>query len=144
MSTALTPPAGPPQTGGLSTGASEWLQEHLDLVRNKVVTEAEERAKRDNRSAVEPRDIAEAVKVFAPGENITADTSTGRMSYPASILERVLSWTPSITTVSAVLAIVFGIIGWKSQSASAFDIAKIFAGAVVGASGAAAVKRVKD
>jgi hypothetical protein len=57
------------------------------------------------------------------------------MGFSWSIVKSVFSWTPSITTVSALLAIAFGIIGWRAPSPNAFDIAKVFAGAIVGSAG---------
>src|SRR5687768_17354491 len=98
----------------LSKGTNEWLQEHLETIRHQIISRANALAQQDKR-AVEPRDIAEAAKKFAPGTEVVR----------TSVYERVFSWTPSITTVSAVLAVVFGVIGWRGANASAFDIAKV-------------------
>jgi histone H3/H4 len=59
--------AGPSQ---MSPGSSQWLDEHLSLVRDRILEEAIALAEQDNRQTVEPRDIAEATKAFAPGVEV--------------------------------------------------------------------------
>ena len=115
----------------LTEGSSVWLSEHLQRVQDKIIERAGKLAERDNRTNVEPRDVAEAVKAFAPGV-VVPDVKPWW---------RILSWSPTITTVSALLAIIFGVIGYfvlrnGKDATSLFDIAKVFAGAVVGAAGA--------
>ena len=109
-------------------------------MRNKIVEEAVALAAQDSRQTVEPRDIAEATKTFAPGVEVSQLSRSATKVDPAASRRtfwlEILSWTPSITTVSALLAVVFGVIGWQAKDSSAFDIAKVFAGAIVGAAGA--------
>lgn len=139
----MTPPsqlAGSPPPPSLSQGSSEWLSEHLHRVNERIVERAAKLAERDNRTNIEPRDVAEAVKTFAPGVEVPDKTSV-------SFVTRILSWSPSITTVSAVLAIVFAGIGvfalrTGKDATSLFDIAKLLAGAIVGAAGATAKNKL--
>ena len=122
----------------LTQGSSAWLTEHLQRVQDKIVEEAARLAAQDNRAQIDPRDIAEAAKAFAPGIEVSqVPQLSGRPAAPRKpLLLELLSSAPSITTVSAVLAVIFGVIGWRAKDSSAFDIAKVFAGAIVGAAGA--------
>jgi len=118
----------------LTKGSSVWLAEHLQRIHDRIVEQAAKLAESDNRTNIEPRDVAEAVKTFAPGVEVPDRTRI-------TIWVRILSWSPTITTVSALLALVFGGIGAYALSkgkdaGSLFDIAKVFAGAIVGAAGA--------
>lgn len=134
MTTPTLPSPTLAQPPSLTQGSSVWLSEHLQRVQEKIVEQAGKLAERDNRTNIEPRDVAEAVKTFAPGiavPGMAPEPLTG-----LSLIHAIVSWAPSITTVSALLAVVFGIIGWQAKDSSAFDIAKVFAGAIVGAAGA--------
>ena len=116
------------------SGGSQWLDEHLDTLRQSIFKEASSRAKAKGHDEPEPRDIAQAALLFAPGD-------------PSPPYDRFYSLTKigitGVTLVSSLLAIAFGLIGMyqtragNAQMASgAFDIAKIFAGAIVGSTGA--------
>lgn len=139
----MTPMVTPPSTPGvpsMTQGSADWLGEHLDVVRRKIVDHAAGIAKQDNRQMIEPTDIAEAVKTFAPGLELPDRTYISRWA-------RIFSWTPSVTTVSAVLAVVFAGIGVyalskQKDASSLFDIAKLLAGAIVGAAGATAKSKL--
>ncbi len=74
----------------------------------------------------------EAAKRFAPG-----------VRFPAAFRERILASLSGMTLVSAALALVFGVIGvigvlmgHGASAAPYLDIVKLFAGAVVGSTGA--------
>lgn len=114
-----------------------WLDKHMEIVKNRILERASELAEAE-KCAIEPRHISEAAKVFAPGIELPPK----KEGWPASItafFSAIFAWSPSITTVSALLAVVFGAIGWRSPvgtaGANAFDIAKVFAGAIVGSAG---------
>ena len=127
----------------LTQGTSEWLQEHLDIVKKRILDEAVRLAKLDNRQeGIEPRDIAEAAKRFAPGIEIPSvpDLVVDTPSFGA----RILAWTPSTITVSALLAVAFGILGVYRGGQGAFDIAKVFAGAIVGSAATAVRSNAKQ
>jgi hypothetical protein len=121
----------------MTPGTSQWLDDHLETVKSKILTEASRYANRDG--SIEPRHIAEAAKLFAPGFEVPREPLIVR----TGIVQGIFSWTPSITTVSALLAIAFGVIGWRAPSPSAFDIAKVFAGAIVGSAGVAVKSSIK-
>lgn len=120
-----------------SHGSSEWLDTHLDILRKSIFEEAALRAKASGRDEPEPRDVAQAALSFAPGDQLRNPGSVSRLS--------ALGIT-GVTLVSSILAIAFGLLGMyqtragNGQLASgAFDIAKIFAGAIVGSTGATAI-----
>ena len=122
-------------------GPSQWLRDHLNLIEEKVRTKAAELAARDGReNKVEPRDIAEAALLYAPGKPCPqSDTS------PPPFWRRMALSITGVTLVTAALAIAFGLIGYFAgkDAPGAFDIAKIFAGAVVGSTGATLAANVK-
>ena len=123
----------------MTTGTTEWLQEHLNIVRDKIVDEALELAKSEGRQKIEPKDIAEASKRFAPGVEFPEPIVVKERRFT----EKIFSSISAITIVSAILAIIFGILGVWKTSQSAFDIAKIFAGAVVGSTGVVVNSAIK-
>jgi hypothetical protein len=124
-------------------GSSLFLDDLLESLRERILREAHEAAKRDGRDDVGPSDIARAGLLFAPG------TEFGYRRDIFGTLTRI--GISGVTLMSCLLAAAFGLIGvfqtraGNAQSASgAFDIAKIFAGAIVGSTGvavAAASKR---
>jgi hypothetical protein len=121
-----------PQT---SHGSTQWVDAHLNILRKSIYEEAASRAKADGRDQPEPRDVAQAALSFAPGDRLPASGS--------AIPRFAALGITGVTLVSCILAVVFGLIGvyqtraGNDQIASgAFDIAKIFAGAIVGSTGA--------
>jgi hypothetical protein len=129
---------------GKSDGASYWLDDHLRILRRRINSEALALAKLDGRDEVEPRDIAQAAILFAPGKEVIKNEEEMSFSKRMS-----LSIT-GVTLMSCLLAAIFGIIGayqtraGNAQIASgAFDIAKIFAGAIVGSTGASVATTIK-
>ena len=123
---------------------NRWLEAHLLTIQEKIRSQAQSMADSDGRKTIEPRDIAEAAKLYAPGELVPTTLSPE----PLTFRQRVLSSISGITLISAILAVVFGIIGYFSRgeaqiTAGAWDIAKIFAGAVVGSTGATVNAQLK-
>jgi hypothetical protein len=124
----------------LSDGAKAFLDGHLAKVRERIIEEA---AKQSDSSiqplALEPMALADAAKSFAPGDLVPV--SSGR----TSIWQRLFDPISGMTLVCALLAVVFGVLGlWAQKNAKAdaqswLDVAKVFAGAVVGSTGAGIV-----
>jgi len=70
-----------------------------------------------------------------------------------TLLERLLDFASSVMGISVILAITFGVLGFlatsgrlglPNEAGSFLDLAKLFAGAVVGSTGAAAVRSIKQ
>jgi len=122
------------ETPGLSNASREWLGEHFQSVQKRILQDAKALAQSDGREEILPTDVATAAGRYAPGHPFPEFTS---------IWHRFASSISGITVVSAVLAVVFGLLGamftYKSNGYSDggyFDIVKLFAGAVVGSTGA--------
>jgi hypothetical protein len=100
-----------------------------------LYTQALQIADRHGRDEMQTRDIAQACAEIAPG---------GRFPEQLAFWERIGSSITGVTIISAILAIIFGIIGAiglvidTSAIQPFLDIAQIFAGAVVGSTGATA------
>jgi hypothetical protein len=89
------------------------------------------------RDEIQTRDVAQACIDIAPGRPFPVEQTLG---------QRIGSSITGITVISAILAVIFGIIGFAGLGRGGeeivkpfIDIAQIFAGAVVGSTGAAAV-----
>ena len=127
------------EEGYLSPGAKAWLEDHLLYIKSKIIEEAQKVAKESRgEDTIQPLDVAEAAKLYAPGRQVTAQKET-------SFWHRVGDSITGITLVSAILAIVFGLLGYFTASQEGWlDIAKIFAGAVVGSAGAAMTSNMQS
>lgn len=117
----------------LSKGEEQWLNEHMDRLKKTIIKEARESVQADGRDEVEPADVSGATMIHAPG-----------FAFPRSFWDRILGSITGVTLMSFLLAVFFGGIGviivWKQGNTAGaqgyFDIVKIFAGAVVGSTGA--------
>lgn len=128
----------------VSPGADLWLKEHLDVVKESITAEANKVASKQRRSTIEPSDIAQATLHYAPGHQLVLQESAWK-----AFGRNVIASVTGVTIVSAILAIAFGVIGWivakdtaadaGQLSSGAFDIAKIFAGAIVGSTSATVI-----
>jgi hypothetical protein len=125
------------------------LDDHMEFLKTKIKREASSIAQSKDQN-VGLSDIAEAVSRYAPGVPI----STDRRKDDISFRRRFGAALTPVTVVSAFLAVVFGGIGlaivlWGGDNGSvqysqgAFDIAKIFAGAIVGSTGASIATNAK-
>jgi len=129
----------------LGTGVSVWLADHLKVIEAKIKEKAKATAEDENHDSVQPADIAAAAMLYAPGKEFPL--AKGEADLP--FWRRMALSITGVTLVSAALAVAFGVIGYyigtKNPSAAtgAFDIAKIFAGAVVGSTGASVAATVK-
>jgi hypothetical protein len=138
----------------LSEALHNALNEYLESLRQRIVERAAEIADlpqvstaddSQDQSRIEIDHLAKAIEEVAPGPSGSKNSSiglSGRLSHALS----------SFTGVSAILAILFAVLGLcallvpraselKGQSQAFLDVAKIFAGAVVGSAGATVVTR---
>jgi hypothetical protein len=125
----------------LTEAQSAWIQAHLEEVRLKIEQHAEE----IGGDKITLEDVAVAIADVCPIKHRTK-SRTGL----ANILLAFFSSLPAIAWVSAVLTVIFGVLGmWgkgvvnpsSTEMHGWLDIAKIFAGAVVGASGVTAARK---
>jgi|SRR5829696_5593196 len=116
----------------------EYIWQYFEGLAGIIYSRASQIAREQERS-IQSKDVAQACAEFAPGNPFPTEQSLG---------QRIASSITGITIISAILAIVFGLIGFLglryggqgADTVKAFiDIAQIFAGAVVGSTGAAAV-----
>lgn len=125
----------------------DWLSAHTKSVETKIIAEARAIAK-DGK--IEPKDLYQAALKFIPGDRIPDEPAAPTTG------DRILASISGITIISAILAVVFALLGFFlpditgpnatsniQLKASFIDIAKIFAGAIVGSAGAGAVSTVK-
>lgn len=130
------------QEDKLTPEAKAFLDGHLSKIRERIIEAAVQDLgdTSESSSPIEPMLIAEASKKFAPGALVPVDARK------VSAIQRVLEPITGLTFVCAVLAVLFGVLGlWadKTNSAGWLDIAKVFAGAVVGSTGAGVVSTAK-
>lgn len=120
-----------------------WLDDHLFEVREKIITRARQLLDSAEYKYTKASAISEAAKEYAPGMRFPQDP---RFSWR----ENILSQLSAVTLISALLAIVFGTIAFGISYAAEegkpvpdvsgyIDLVKIFAGAIVGSTGAAVV-----
>ena len=121
--------------------SQQWLDAHLEKIREAVIDDA---VKRSGDGEPSPEDVAISAMKIAPSERMALEATKPRgISLPFGFIFRSL---PPIAWVSALLAIVFGGLGLYADPSSQqgwLDIAKIFAGAVVGAAGTSRINREK-
>jgi hypothetical protein len=129
------------------------LQEHLSDVKKQIKKRAIELAMEDQQQKdqkVGLKYMTSALNEFAPGHKVPK-TQPG-------LIERFFTIFSPLTVISTVLAIVFGVLGlWGSgafgkinpdaakllEPKAYLDIAKIFAGAIVGSATASAISERK-
>jgi len=154
----------PPDLYGKSVDS--FLEAHLKTIEQKIRTRAAQFARDDGSGEqVQPMHIAAAARLYAPGyplfewatsvggtkdgqgtgqaENQPSNGTEATGQPTVGFRDRILSSISGITIISAILAIVFGVIGAYGLRAGTegvqgfIDIAQIFAGAIVGSAGAA-------
>ena len=122
------------------------LQNHLIIVREKILTRADiiaSEAKED----INIIHMADAINEYAPGKQIS---QLSELPLKKGWLEGFFGYVPPVACLSAILAFAFAALGlWAllgssavesalgKQSSGFLDIAKIFAGAIVGSATAA-------
>jgi len=126
-------------------GSTQWLRDHLKEVEAKIRDRAKGIAD-DEKRPIEARDIATAAMLYAPG--LQYPDKRSELDIP--FFRRMALSITGVTLVSALLAIAFGVIGYYATKGNqpnlangAWDIAKIFAGAVVGSAGSTVATTVK-
>ena len=126
----------PVESSLLNDVHEQWLDIHLNRIRTLIADEARRIARDRGAQATEGLDVAEAARRFAPGVKFPAEPS---------LWQKTTASLSAITVVSAVLAVVFAILGvlvshgqltYAGATAGYFDIAKLFAGAIVGSTSA--------
>lgn len=129
----------------------QFVDEHLQGVRKRILQAAKKSAKNDSTDGEETLwapHIAKAIAEYAPGKPFKGEIKDVKPQK-----KPLFSWNVSpVTGISASLAIVFAGFGlWatlgtqnKIGGESYLDIAKIFAGAIVGSTTATAVAANKQ
>ena len=139
----------------LSEALESALTAHLNSVRTAIKQRAQELAQGErlddraaSEAAVEIGHLARAINEYAPGRAVTSVA-------PAGVWQRFLDSVSPVTIISAVLTIIFAAFGlWAIlgpeaakgggvQGAAYLDIAKIFAGAIVGSASVAVASAVR-
>ena len=118
--------------------ANAALLERLERIRSWLIEKAVEigEATSSEKQPFSAMCIAEAARLLPLGQELKS-TENGR---PPGFWGRMLESISGITLISAALALAFGILGYLTKSNSAagwLDIAKVFAGAIVGSAGVA-------
>ena len=115
----------------------QYLNDYFTDLTTQIYRQALQVADREGRrEEIQSRDVAQACIDIAPGRPFPVEQTLG---------QRIGSSITGITVISAILAVIFGIIGFAGLARGEdvvkpfIDIAQIFAGAVVGSTGAAAV-----
>jgi hypothetical protein len=146
-------PTGPPTTAQTGTPAqsqsrakaartpndfNDVIDSHLQAVKDCILRDA---AENSDKGTVDARAVLEAVDKFSR----TVPLATGSTQ---SVGQQALLNVPGLVWISAILAIVFGYLAKDGNAPSQFsasmsDIAKVFAGAIVGASGATATAAIR-
>jgi len=119
----------------LSNRAEAALDEHIELIKKAIIEEARAAS---GSGTLQPMQVLDAAKLYAPGYRLPTQTYT--------FWSRIGESISGITLISALLAIIFGSFGWSlgtPAGAGLLDIAKIFAGAIVGSTGAAVASSIR-
>jgi hypothetical protein len=115
---------------------SDYFTDLTTQIYRQALQVADSEGRRDE---IQTKDVAQACRDMAPGRPFPIEQT---------FRQRIGSSITGITIISAALAVIFGVIGFaglgpgggKDDVVQPFiDIAQIFAGAVVGSTGAAAV-----
>ena len=120
------------------------LEKHLSDIKTKISAEAKALAGEQEPTLLH---LARAVELFAPGDEIYSSFAAAKKTF--------LDYIPPVTILSAILTFSFAALGlWailggspetqKALSGQGFlDIAKIFAGAIVGSATSAAASSLR-
>jgi hypothetical protein len=127
-----------------SETTTKVIDEQLEKVKGMILAEAKNLAAKESREEVGLEDIASAYLKLVQGTRLYEDKAP-RFGVLPLLINRVFSSISGLTIVSAILAIVFGYLGYRSPAnqSGLYDIAKIFAGAVVGSTGATAASNIR-
>lgn len=127
----------------LSERCSAWLDEYLEGIRAEIIKDASDTAKPSKGETIPPATVSESATKIA----------RGRPCPELPIVPQPTKWErwgallTNITLVSTILAIAFGLFGFTNPDPTAgagyLDIAKIFAGAIVGSAGATAATSLR-
>jgi hypothetical protein len=146
---ASLPPVEPFDPSRINETLNRALDDHMQVVRRMIWDRAEEIAARDGATGgVRLHHLTGAVEEYAPGRPglFAAEVDPHKRSVWGRLVESIAP----ITLISALLTILFGAFGLyvvrnpnqtglaNANGQSYLDIAKIFAGAIVGSAGVAA------
>jgi hypothetical protein len=133
----------PQESPSTSELTSKILEEQLNKIKQRILKEAEASAMAEDRVEPELEDLSSAYLKYVPGTKAYRERYPSVLSIFGAFTERVFSSVTGLTLVTAILAVVFGWLGFRSQDTATrtgfLDICKILAGAVVGSTGTAAV-----
>lgn len=134
----------------ISEDIQKMISQHLRVVETQIWNHAEELAANEQSDEVMPRHAFQAINDYAPGIKFT-----GPLVEKREVLRDIFTSTIGVSAILAVVFGAFGLIGFEApanaggevvqalaeQKNAFIDIAKIFAGAVVGAAGASVATR---
>jgi hypothetical protein len=141
-STGVSARPGTEEFKGVPEEAIPFLEAHWRTIRTKIINEARRAAESDGRRAMVPADVSTAAMKFAPGRIF--EECPPQLKEPG-FWQRMGSSLSAVTLISALLAVLFGVLFLATQllgakpDSSYTDIMKIFAGAVAGSTGAAVI-----
>ena len=118
-----------PEFKDLPNDVQTVLEAYLKQVELEIIKEAKSLAGVGPGPSV--RNITTAVNSYAPGFRITPD-----LGLRHRIIENIMAPITGVTLISAMLAIGFGLLAIWTDLPGMLDVLKIFAGAVVGSTGA--------
>src|ERR1035441_5107937 len=95
----------------ISEHLNAWLDDHLASIRSQIIEEARYLAKKSERKKLEPLDLAEAARQFAPGKRFPGEPK---------FWQRIGSSISAITLVSAILAVLCG-----ARTRSEYDMSSL-------------------
>jgi hypothetical protein len=123
-----------PARSGVPREAYNYVDWHLGEVKDAILRTLGDNAKSSKSGTVSAESVADAVAHFSRTQPFSDENVKSVWAQAAANILNV----PGILWISAILSIVFGILGSQYNQPTLSDLAKVFAGAIVGASGATA------
>ncbi|MCP4745402.1 MAG: hypothetical protein GY874_04560 [Desulfobacteraceae bacterium] len=120
--------------GHLSSGCKIWFDDHLASIRQQILQETSQISGNGGSKKVLPKHVSQAALEFAPERRYPSDPTWG---------QKIIGTVSGITVISAILAVASGMIDYFDKGTQYIDIVKIFAGAIVGSTGASAVTHLR-
>jgi len=139
----------------LSEWTERYIEEQLATARAEIIWRLAERAALDAEAAQPPTPTNETGLSFGADEltEVLKEIELGGPKDKPTRAATFFSWFPPFTCVCAVLCLVFAILGLlggsnragvtANQASGFLDVAKIFAGAIVGSTTTTAVAQIK-
>lgn len=108
----------------------ELINAHLEDVKENIIKNAN--SKIEQNGFIDIESLLAIATAFAQNHPIEPRKNEGIFSKITDVLVSV----PGIIWISSLLAVTFGVLSLSTDSTSMSDLAKVFAGSIVGASGA--------